>query len=138
MEHSIGIVQRRTFVAQSASNISHHDDPNPKDLNSGIYLRVVHPRQADIWEHQWGRGLWGTLHAYVPAKKNMQELGKVVRPDVRMDNPQGHGNYLEVRVEQNVVTTWLNRRVTVDRYSVQAVDPKFPNSGGIGLQAHWP
>lgn len=113
-------------------------DPDPTDLNSGIYLRGVHPWQADIWEHKWGSGLWGMLHAYVPAQKNIQDLGKVVRPQVRMDNPQGHWNHLEVRIENNVVTTWLNGRVTVDAYPIKQVDPKFPDRGGIGLQAHWP
>lgn len=113
-------------------------DPDPKDINSGIYLRGVHPWQADIWEHKWGSGLWGMLHAYVPAKGNLQDLGKVIRPEMRMDNPQGHWNYLEVRVEDNVVTTWLNGRVAVDRYPIKEVDPAFPDQGGIGLQAHWP
>jgi hypothetical protein len=78
------------------------------------------------------------MHSYVPAQKNIQDLGKAVRPAARMDNPTGQWNYLDVRVENNVVSTWLNGVVTVDRYPIQEVDPKFPNSGGIGLQAHWP
>jgi hypothetical protein len=113
-------------------------DPDPTDINTGIYIRGVHPWQADIWEHTWGCGLWGVLHSYVPAQNNIQDLGKVVRPAVRMDNPTGHWNYLDVRVENNVVSVWLNGRITIDRYPIQEVDPKFPNSGGIGLQAHWP
>lgn len=113
-------------------------DPDPSNINTGIYLRGVHPWQADIWEHKWGCGLWGVLHSYSPAKKNIQDLGKVVRPAVRMDNPSGQWNYLDVRVEHNVVSVWLNGRTTIDRYPIQEVDPKFPNSGGIGLQAHWP
>jgi len=57
---------------------------------------------------------------------------------MRMDNPQGFWNYLEIRVEDNIVTTWLNGRIAVDRYPIQKVDPRFPDQGGIGLQAHWP
>lgn len=106
-------------------------DPDPKDLNSGIYLRGVHPWQADIWQHNWGCGLWGVLHSH-------QELGKVIRPIVRMDNPPGQWNYLDLRIENNVVSVWLNGRPTIDRYPIQKVDPKFPDIGGIGLQAHWP
>lgn len=78
------------------------------------------------------------LHSYVPAKKNIQDLGNVVLPAVRMDNPAGQWNYLDVRVENNVVSVWLNGRTTIDRYPIQEVDPKFPKSAGIGLQAHWP
>ena len=111
---------------------------DPSDTNTGIYLRGVHPWQADIWEHKWGSGLWGVLHEYDPAKKNIQDLGKVIRPAVRMDNPQGQWNYLEIRVENNVVSAWLNGQTTIDRYPVKKVDPKFPDKGGIGLQAHWP
>ncbi len=113
-------------------------DPDPSNINSGVYLRGVHPWQADIWEHKWGSGLWGVWHSYVPAQKNIQDLGKVVRPEVRMDNPAGQWNYLEIRVENNVVSVWLNGRATIDRYPIQEVDSKFPNAGGIGLQAHWP
>jgi hypothetical protein len=113
-------------------------DPNPSDTNTGVYLRGVHPWQADIWEHKWGSGLWGLLHKYVPAQRNIHELGKAVRPAIRMDNPQGHWNYLEIRLENNVVSTWLNGRTTVDRYPIPQVDPHFPASGGIGMQAHWP
>lgn len=113
-------------------------DSDPSDTNTGIYLRGVHPWQADIWEHKWGSGLWGVLHTYEPAKKNIQDLGKVIRPIVKMDNPQGQWNYLEIRVENNVVSSWLNGQATVDRYPVKKVDPKFPDRGGIGLQAHWP
>jgi hypothetical protein len=113
-------------------------DPNPSDTNTGVYLRGVHPWQADIWEHKWGSGLWGLLHKYVPAQRNIQDLGKAVRPTVRMDNPQGHWNYLEIRLEDNVVSTWLNGRATVDRYPIPQVDPHFPAAGGIGMQAHWP
>lgn len=113
-------------------------DPDPTDTNSGVYLRGVHPWQADIWEHKWGSGLWGLLHAYVPAKKNLDDLGKAVRPQIRMDNPQGHWNYLDVRVERDVVSVWLNGRTTIDRFPIREVDPKFPSAGGIGLQAHWP
>jgi hypothetical protein len=78
------------------------------------------------------------LHAYVPAKKNIQDLGKALRPSVRMDNPPGEWNYLDVRLENNVVSTWLNGRSTVDRYPIKEADPKFPDFGGIGLQAHFP
>ena len=66
------------------------------------------------------------------------ELGKVIRPNVRMDNPPGQWNYLEVRVEGGFVSTSLNGRPTVERYPVKEVDPKFPDAGGIGLQAHAP
>lgn len=112
--------------------------PDSSQINSGVYLRGVHPWQADIWEHKWGSGLWGVLHSYVPSQRNLQDLGKVVRPVARMDNPSGRWNYLEVRVEKNVVSVWLNGRTTIDRYPIQEVDPKFPDAGGIGLQAHWP
>jgi hypothetical protein len=106
-------------------------DPDPSNINTGIYLRGMHPWQADIWEHKWGCGLWGVRHG-------QPDLGKAVRPLVRMDNPTGHWNYLDVRIENNVVSVCLNGRTTIDRYPIQEVDPKFPNSGGIGLQAHWP
>ena len=132
------VTKRKNFASYHLRVEFLFADPDPKDINSGIYLRGVHPWQADIWEHKWGSGLWGLNHAYVPAKKNLQDLGKVVRPEARMDNPQGHWNYLEVRVENNIVTTWLNGRIAVDHYPVQQADPKFPNTGGIGLQAHWP
>ena len=118
-------------------------DPDPTAINSGVYLRGVHPWQADIWEHTWGSGLWGVLH--VSAKMATEgttryypELGKVIRPSVRMDNPPGQWNYLDVRVENGVVSTWLNGRTAVDRYPMKTVDPAFPESGGIGLQAHAP
>ena len=113
-------------------------DPDPTDINTGIYLRGQHPWQADIWHHKWGSGLWGMLHAYVPAKKNIQDLGKALRPSVKMDNPPGEWNFLDVRLENNVVSTWLNGRTTVDRYPIKEADPKFPDVGGIGLQAHFP
>ena len=118
-------------------------DPNPEAINSGIYLRGVHPWQADIWEHKWGSGLWGVLHVSAKMasdgkKQYYPELGKVIRPISRMDNPPGQMNYLELRVEHGVVSTWLNGRPTVDRYPIKEVDPKFPDAGGIGLQAHAP
>lgn len=62
----------------------------------------------------------------------------MIRPIVRMDNPPGQWNYLDVRVEDGVVTTWLDGRPTVDRYPMKGVDPKFPDAGGIGLQSHAP
>jgi hypothetical protein len=113
-------------------------DPNPFETNTGIYLRGIHPWQADIWEHKWGSGLWGMLHSYVPAQKNIQDLGKAVRPIIRMDNPQGHWNYLEVLLEDNIVSVNLNGRTTIDRYPIKKVDDKFPDTGGIGIQAHYP
>lgn len=118
-------------------------DPDPAEINSGVYLRGVHPWQADIWEHKWGSGLWGVGHVSARMEKLgdkqfYPELGKVIRPTMRMDNPTGQWNYLEVRVENGVVSTWLNGRSTVDRYPVKEVDPKFPEAGGIGLQAHAP
>lgn len=118
-------------------------DPNPDSINTGIYLRGVHPWQADIWEHKWGSGLWGVLHVSAKTAKigdvtHYSELGKVIRPINRMDNPAGQWNYLDVRVENGVVSTWLNGRPTVDRYPMKQVDPNFPDSGGIGLQAHAP
>jgi len=118
-------------------------DPNPEAINTGVYLRGVHPWQADIWEHKWGSGLWGVMHVSAKMasdgkKEYYPELGKVVRPVVRMDNPPGQWNYLDVRIENGVVSTWLNGRTTVDRYPVREVDPKFPEQGGIGLQAHDP
>ncbi len=76
--------------------------------------------------------------AKVGDKQFYTELGKVIRPDVRMDNPTGQWNYLEVRVEDGVVSTSLNGRTTVDRYPVKEIDSKFPEAGGIGLQAHAP
>ncbi len=117
--------------------------PDPAEINSGVYLRGIHPWQADIWEHKWGSGLWGVGHvsakmAKVGDKQFYTELGKVIRPDVRMDNPTGQWNYLEVRVEDGVVSTSLNGRTTVDRYPVKEIDSKFPEAGGIGLQAHAP
>lgn len=117
--------------------------PDPAEINTGVYLRGVHPWQADIWEHKWGSGLWGVGHvsakmAKVGDKQFYPELGKVIRPTVRMDNPAGQWNYLEVRVEDGVVSTWLNGRTTIDRYPMKEVDPKFPEAGGIGLQAHAP
>ena len=118
-------------------------DPNPEAINTGVYLRGVHPWQADIWEHKWGSGLWGVLHVSAKMasdgkKQYYTELGKVIRPTSRMDNPPGQLNYLDVRVEDGVVSTWLNGRPTVDRYPMKEVDPKFPDAGGIGLQAHAP
>jgi hypothetical protein len=118
-------------------------DPNPAEINSGVYLRGVHPWQADIWEHKWGSGLWGVQHvsARMASDGKTQyypELGKVIRPITRMDNPTGQWNYLEIRVEDGVVSTWLNGRPTVDRYPIKEVDPKFPDAGGVGLQAHAP
>jgi hypothetical protein len=117
--------------------------PDPAEINTGVYLRGVHPWQADIWEHKWGSGLWGVQHvsarmASDGKKQYYPEIGKVVRPMIRMDNPPGQWNYLEVRVEEGVVSTWLNGRPTVDRYPMKEVDPKFPDAGGIGLQAHAP
>lgn len=118
-------------------------DPNPDSINSGVYLRGVHPWQADIWEHKWGSGLWGVGHvsakmASAGGKQYYPELGKVIRPIVRMDNPPGQWNYLEVLVENGVVSTTLNGRPAVDRYPMKKVDPKFPDAGGIGLQTHAP
>lgn len=113
-------------------------DPDPAEINTGIYLRGVHPWQAEVWEHKWGSGLWGVLHGHGPAGPHNQNMGKAIRPDVRMDNPPGQWNYLEVRVEDNVVSMWLNGRTIIDRYPIKKVDPKFPDAGGIGLQAHWP
>ena len=120
-------------------------DPNPDSINSGVYLRGVHPWQADIWEHAWGSGLWGVLHvsakmATAPDGKTRYytELGKVIRPITRMDNPAGQWNYLDIEVEDGVVSTWLNGRPTVDRYPLKQIDPKFPEAGGVGLQAHAP
>lgn len=113
-------------------------DSDPTDINTGIYLRGQHPWQADIWHHKWGSGLWGMLHAYVPAKKNIQDLGKALRPSMKMDHPPGEWNFLDVRLENNVVSTWLNGRSTVDRYPIKEADSKFPDVGGIGLQAHFP
>lgn len=117
--------------------------PDPAEINSGVYLRGVHPWQADIWEHKWGSGLWGVGHvsakmAKLGDKQFYPELGKVIRPNIRMDNPPGQWNYLEVRVENGFVSTTLNGRPTVERYPVKEVDPKFPDAGGIGLQAHSP
>ena len=78
--------------------------PDPEAINTGVYLRGVHPWQADIWEHAWGSGLWGVLHvsakmASEGGRQYYPELGKVVRPISRMDNPAGQWNYLEIRVE---------------------------------------
>ncbi len=36
------------------------------------------------------------------------------------------------------MSTSLNGRTTVDRYPVKEIDSKFPEAGGIGLQAHAP
>lgn len=118
-------------------------DADPAAINSGVYLRGVHPWQADIWEHAWGSGLWGVLHvsarmASDGGREYYPELGKVVRPISRMDNPPGQWNYLEIRVENGAVSTWLNGRPTIDRYPIKRVDPRFPDAGGIGLQAHAP
>ncbi len=54
--------------------------------------------------------------AKVGDKQFYTELGKVIRPDVRIDNPAGQWNYLEVRVEDGVVSYVAQRRTTVDRY----------------------
>ncbi len=67
--------------------------PDPAEINSGVYLRGIHPWQADIWEHKWGSGLWASdmcrpRMAKVGDKQFYTELGKVIRPDVRMDNPR--------------------------------------------------
>jgi len=118
-------------------------DPDPDSINSGVYLRGVHPWQADIWEHRWGSGLWGVQHVSAKMategnKSYYTELGKVIRPIIRMDNPPGQWNYLEILVEDGVVSTKLNGRPTVDRYPMKEVDPKFPDVGGIGLQSHAP
>ena len=103
--------------------------PDPTDTNSGIYLRGVHPWQAEIWQHKWGCGLWGLRHG-------QPDLGKAVRPLVRMDNPPGQWNYMDVLVENSIVSVWLNGRTTIDRYAMKTVDPRFPDSGGIALQSH--
>lgn len=118
-------------------------DPAVNSVNTGVYLRGVHPWQAEIWQHAWGSGLWGVLHvsarqANAGSVRYYPELGKAVRPIRRMDHPAGQWNYLEIRVEHDVVSTWLNGSPTVDRYPVGQVDPRFPATGGIGLQAHDP
>jgi hypothetical protein len=118
-------------------------DPAVNSVNTGVYLRGVHSWQAEIWQHAWGSGLWGVLHAsakqaragsvqYYPA------LGKAVRPIRRMDHAAGRWNYLEVRVQNDVISTRLNGRPTVDRRPIEQVDPRFPSAGGIGLQGHDP
>lgn len=116
---------------------------DPTAINSGVYLRGVHPWQAEIWEHRWGSGLWGMLHVSAKTATDgktqwYSELGQVLRPSVRMDNPPGQWNYLEILLENGVVSTWLNGRSTVDRYPIAEIDPRFPAAGGIGLQAHAP
>jgi hypothetical protein len=45
---------------------------------------------------------------------------------------------LAVRVENAVVSGRANGRATLDRFTIEKVDPRFPNSGGNGLQAQWP
>jgi len=105
-------------------------DPDP-EMNTGIYLRGVHPWQVEVWQHKWGCGLWGILHG-------APEMGKAIPPSMRMENPSGQWNYLEARVENHVVSVWLNGRTTIDRYPIKQVDNRFPDQGGIALQAHYP
>ncbi len=106
---------------------------DPSQINSGIELRGVPPWQAAILEHKWNCGLWGVLHPDVPAQKQIQDLGKVVRPTPRMDNPPGQWSDVDVRIDRNEVTVFMN-----GRDHIEDVDPKFANARGIGLQAHLP
>ena len=103
--------------------------PDPTNTNTGIYLRGIHPWQAEIWHHKWGCGLWGLRHG-------QPDLGKAVRPLVRMDNPPGQWNYIDILVENNVVSVWLNGQTTINRYAMRKIDPRFPDTGGIGIQSH--
>ncbi len=104
--------------------------PDPTDTNTGIYLRGVHPWQAEIWHHKWGSGgLWGLRHG-------QPDLGKAVRPILRMDSPPGQWNYIDVLVENDVASVWLNGRMTINRYAMKKVDPRIPDVGSIALQSH--
>ncbi len=103
--------------------------PDPANTNTGIYLRGIHPWQAEIWHHKWGCGLWGMRHG-------QPDLGKAVRPLVRMDNPPGHWNYIDVLLENHIVTVWLNGRTTINRYAIKKIDARFPDSGPIAIQSH--
>ncbi len=51
--------QEEDFPELSASLAFLFAAPDPSEINSGVYLRGIHPWQADIWEHKWGSGLWG-------------------------------------------------------------------------------
>lgn len=64
------------------------------------------------------------------------ELGRAIRPEMRTDDPAGQWNDLDVKVEDGGVSTWLNGRPTVDRHPMPTFDPKFPDAGGVELQAH--
>jgi hypothetical protein len=53
-------------------------------------------------------------------------------PSMKMDNPPGEWNYMEVRVHKDRAAVWLNGTMVADKVDLKKLD-KLPEAGGVGL-----
>lgn len=108
-----------------------------KDGNSGIFLRADDENfeefeevQVEIWDRT-AKVYSSPLGSGGIVGYNVQEH----KPLRTVDSPLGEWNHFEIRVEQDLVTVYLNDQLVIDRFAADFKQPRGP----IVLQHHgWP